>query len=212
MMKSVKLVFSMLLFTLLVASCTEENVSTSENFGDEATTFLQERSGCGFGGCFELVFPVTVSLPDSTKATYASYDDMKAGFKAWKEANPGIEGRPSFVFPLDILKADGTMVSIDSELELITLRKECPRKFGKGHGKGKFCFELLFPYSITKLDGTVVVINSKEDIKGQLKGQKGGDKKAKPALVFPVTVKLKDGTTKTVASKEELTSLKDSCK
>ena len=212
MMKSVKLVFSMLLFTMLVVSCTEENVSTSENFGDEATTFLQERSGCGFGGCFELVFPVTVKLPDAKSATYASYEEMKAGFKAWKEANPTVEGRPSFVFPIDVLKADGTMVSLVSELELLALRKECPRKFGKGHGKGKFCFQLLFPYSITKADGTVAVINSKEDIKTLLKVEKGGDRKTKPALVFPVTVKLKDGTTKTVASKEELSALKDTCK
>lgn len=215
MLKSLKFLFSFAVIALLFTACSkdESNASSVENYAEATTTFLQERSGCGFGGCFELVFPISVTLADGTVITADSSAALKTAIKNWRVDNPDVKGKPEFVFPISVVKADGTVVAIASVAELMALRKECPRQFGKGHGKGKHCFMLTFPFSIKQADGTVVVVNGPEDIKKQRNGEKDhkmGDKK--PELVFPVTVKLKDGTTQVVNSKEELTALKDSCK
>jgi hypothetical protein len=116
-----------------------------------------------------------------------------------------------FVFPISIVKSDGTIENVESETELRELRHECPRTFGDRHGKGKHCFRLEYPYSIKKADGTIIEIKSAEDLKN-LRGDKTRGRKEKPELVFPVTVTKTDGTKVTIKSKEELDALKASCK
>ena len=203
-----------LLFSIFMVSCdtAEDNVSIVENYTDGAINELQERSGCGFGGCFELVFPVTIVFADQTTASVNSLEEMKDAIKTWKEANIDVKARPSFQFPIDVIKEDGTIVTVEDESELRALRKECPRVFGPGHGHGKHCFKIEFPFSVTLADGTVVEINSKEDLPRPRKGNGKPDPTMRPELVYPVTVTLKDGTSQTINSKEELIALKQSCR
>jgi hypothetical protein len=214
-MNKLKLSLLFVLFAGLFVACTKEEgtSSSSEVYSELATTELQERSGTGFGGCFELVFPVSVKLPDGTTTKVNSTDELKTSLKNWKENHKkdSTRTRPTFVFPISVVKADGTIENVETEEELRELRKECPRSFGDRHGKGKHCFKLEFPYSIKKADGTVVVIKSADDLKG-IRGDKTRGKREKPELVFPVTVTKTDGTKVTIKTKEELTALKESCK
>lgn len=204
----------LLLFSWMMTSCdtADDNVAEIENYTDGAITALQERSGCGFGGCFELVFPVTIVFADASTATVSSLDEMKDAIKTWKEANMGIKDRPSFQFPLDVIKDDGTIVTVEDEAGLIALRKECPRVFGPGHGHGKHCFKIEFPFSVQLADGTIVEVTSKEDLPRPEKGKGRPNASQRPQLVFPVTVTLTDGTSQTINSQEELIALKESCR
>lgn len=213
MMKFLKFVFAAALFSTLMVSCSKEESDSSDSaelFARTSTTELQERSGSGFGGCFELVFPITIKFADGTTATVDSAKAIKSAIKTWKQANPDVSGRPSFVFPISVVKSDGTVIEVENETELRDLRKECPRKFGPKHGGGEHCFKLNFPFKIKKADGTEVTINSLEDMK-KLKGKMRGHNGKHPELVFPVSITLKDGTVKSIATKEELKAVKDAC-
>ena len=46
---------------------------------------------------------------------------------AWKEANPDAEERPSIAMPYDVELKDGTIVTIESEDDLIALFEDCSR-------------------------------------------------------------------------------------
>ena len=53
--------------------------------------------------CFELVYPVTYTMPDDTTI---SGDDEKTAWtaiKVWYEANPDSEEKPALQYPVDIL-------------------------------------------------------------------------------------------------------------
>lgn len=202
----------MMSFFIISCESTVDNESQIENYTDSAITDLQERSGCGFGGCFELVFPVTIIFADESTATSNSLEEMKAAIKTWVQANPDTRPMPKFQFPIDVIKDDGTIASIADAEAMMLLRKECPRKFGKGHGKGNHCFRLEIPFTLLLADGSSIEVNSKDDLPRPEKGSGRPDPADRPKLVFPVDVKLKDGTSQTINSKEELIALKDSCR
>jgi len=61
-----------------MAACTKDGiVATVAEAIDQALYSVQKRGGVGKYGCYELVFPVTVQLPDSTTATVNSYEELK---------------------------------------------------------------------------------------------------------------------------------------
>lgn len=76
--------------------------------------------------CFEIQFPVTVLFPDSTTATAADQAALHTLIKDWKKNNPGVKGRPEFVFPITVvMKDDGTLVTVNSKDELHDLKEDC---------------------------------------------------------------------------------------
>ena len=50
---------------------------------------------------------------------------MKAGVKAYKQANPDTEGRPSVAYPVTVEFEDGTQTSVDSREALKELKQTC---------------------------------------------------------------------------------------
>ncbi len=76
--------------------------------------------------CFELVFPVTFTMPDgSTEITLESKED-KIQIKEWFENNPDYEDeKPSLHFPVDIEYDDGTIVTINNEQEMHEAKENC---------------------------------------------------------------------------------------
>jgi hypothetical protein len=203
-----------------LTSCQKEETVDLENFVDDAVYQLQDGCGLGKLGCFELVFPVTIQFADNTTQTFASYEEMATGIKEWRKNNPTVSGKPEFVFPIDVIKSDGTTVTVESKEGLNELRKECPPRHGKGPrghiGRGLACFELVFPVTLVLPDKTEVITNSQDELKAALKAWKEanpGKRGAHPILKFPFSVTLKkDGSSVTVSSKEDLKALKDACR
>ncbi len=207
---------------LMIASCSKETLSTSNgvfDFVDESLYTLQESGNIGNYGCYELVFPVSVEFPDATTVEVNDYDELRAEVQAWKEANPDIEGRPSFVFPIEVISEEGEVITVNDSDELRALKIECGGgKFGKHGKKGhrfkcKPCFNLVFPVSIEYPDGTTAEAADRKELKTLIREWKqanpGSDER--PTLVFPIDVVMEDGSIVTVNSIEELKELRESC-
>lgn len=84
--------------------------------------------------CFTVVFPISITYPDSTVVSYADAATLTAALQAWATANTGTTGRPEVVFPIEILVAgDTTNTIINSRDELRAAASAC---IGDGHGHG----------------------------------------------------------------------------
>ena len=92
-----------MLFTFAFTACTTDDGTTdTENFVTSALDDICAETRTGKTDAFEINFPVTVVFADSTTQEVASYDEMKAAFKAWKENNPEIKGRLRIQFPYSV--------------------------------------------------------------------------------------------------------------
>ena len=114
----------------------EENEVTTINGREE---FLELRRSCGksfYGSrgrhwangdhCFDLVFPVTVILPDERTITAQDRDDLRAQLRAWMDDNGGVRGdRPRLQFPVTIELEDRTRHVVGSQEELSALKDTC---------------------------------------------------------------------------------------
>ena len=98
---------------------TTETISTEEDMIDAKKACWDKEE------CFELVYPVTYTLPDGSAATG---DDEKAlweTIKAWYEVNPDSEEKPSLVYPVDIVFEDGSTQTIDDEAAMELVKTAC---------------------------------------------------------------------------------------
>jgi len=206
-----------LMFLLIVGmmtSCTKEAEDvTPENFGETASLEIRKSLNAGEGGCLEVIFPINVTLPDGTNIEVSSFLEAKEEFKAWKEANPDVEGRPEIVYPVEVITSDGETVSVSERSELKALLKECKGNFGNNPRGHKSCFTLQFPVSVLFPDESTESYESKRDLKQALRTwkQENEDATEKPELVFPLVIVFEDDTTQTVNSAEELAAVKEAC-
>lgn len=203
-----------------VAACHKTTEMTADEAVDQALYSIQERGNMGRFGCYELVFPVTLSLPDGSTAEVDSYDEMKLTLRACFAANGAGRTRPSFAFPVSVISQDGDIITIDSDEGLARLRAACARSAfashtPRGHAERVLsCFDIVFPMTIQFPDGSTATATDRRALQ-QLIGiwrQNNPGATERPHLAFPVTVKMTaDGSLVTVNSREELRDLKAGC-
>lgn len=165
------------------------------------------------GGCFEMVYPITMVFADGSQAEVNSREEKHTVVRAWYEDNdvaPSRENRPSLSFPITVIM-DGEEISVADEAELKALHETCKEQRGDGHGK-KDCFTLVFPVSFD-FNGEVVSFDDRQSIREAIRQYKreNGRQAPRPEMVFPVSVEYQDGTTATAESKEVLRALKEDC-
>lgn len=222
-----------LLTTLFFAACHKADDLTTEDAVDQTLFAVQDRGGLGKYGCYELVFPVTVTMPDgSTTVTANSYDELRAGFRSFFEANGGEHPhggrfgggnrpRPTFQLPISVINEAGETIVVETEEALRQLRAECGgASFGnrpwQGHGqRGLSCFELVFPVTVQMPDGTTATAADGAALRQLVfnwrKNNPGSANR--PTLQFPISVKMKaDGAIVAVSDKEALIELRKGCK
>ena len=85
------------------------------------------------GNCVELQFPVTILFPDSTTQTVNDEDELKTAIQDWRE-NGTVDGRPTFVFPIDV-EFKGEIITITSMEELRRLNRACKGKVRPGNDR-----------------------------------------------------------------------------
>lgn len=208
----------------MLSSCEKDgDLTTSvvavENFVDSTLFNMQRETSSGPFDCYELVFPVTVNLPDGTTAEVESHDELKETVRSWREANMDVRGRARFAFPFEVVNEEGEIITIDSRQDLFDLRRQCGRSLfdrrgPRGHGeRPSFCFKPVFPFSVAFPDGTIEEVADVEALrtlrKEWRKEHSGPENRLK--LVFPMEVEFEDGTRTTVESPEEVRELKASC-
>ncbi|MBK8701648.1 MAG: hypothetical protein IPN29_19675 [Saprospiraceae bacterium] len=217
-MKKSLIVMLTLMFTgMFMISCnkdTADSEATIENFVNESVQDLETRTRVGRGGCFELVFPVTIAFANGDEVEVGSYEELKAAIRQWRRDNHVKPGRPvirpHFVFPIDVITNDGETVTVENQLELLELRKDCLQI---GNGQGRPCFRLNFPLSLVYPNGTTTAYNTPQEMRRALREWRRNNPTAiyRPVLSFPISVTMEDGSVVTVNSREELISLKRDC-
>lgn len=217
-------------------SCSKDNLNTSttvDALANESVLALEQRGNLGKMGCYDLVFPVTIQFSDGTTKVITSQDSLHGGCKAWHEQNGGTvpHERPIFVFPIQVIAEDGSVITVTSPQDLQALKMACHKSgldslfHGDSlHHRGfphpdTLCFTIVFPIQVKLVDGTLITINDLSEIKALANsehshGRGHGMEHGVPSqfqLVFPITVALADGASKIVNTADELKALRESC-
>ncbi len=226
--------------SILIVACKKTTTETNEALvteaTDEALYAVQERGGIGKLGCYELIFPVTIELPDATTAVVNDYQEMKNVIRAWYTANgtgggsgtfPHGGNRFQFVYPISVLNDSGDVITVNNKQELHDLRADCPGGFSghggghhghggghHGHGNHLRCFDFVFPVTISFPDGTTASAASGSEMRQLISDWRKNNPgvQGRPQLVFPVTVRMvADSSLVVVNNKMELRQLKKDC-
>lgn len=208
----------------------DEVLTTTNDAIDQELYAAQERGAMGRFGCYELIFPVSIYLPDSSTVLVNSYEEIKTALRSYFEANGTGQGsgphnirpfrpRMAFVFPFSVMSQEGEIITVNSNADLLALRAACAGTFDHhgpaGHGDhGLSCFEIVFPITVLFPDSTTATATDRQSLHLLLRTwhQDNPGVGGRPQITFPLTVKLtEDGTLVTVANRQELHDLKESC-
>ncbi len=204
------------IFATLMTSCEKESILSNEvvqNFVNESVEAVERSGNVGRTGCYEFVFPVSITFPDGSTTSVEDYETLRSTVKAWKEANPEAEDKPSLAFPVEVVGEDGAIISVESKEALKALKQACRKSGKKNHNKGDRCFDMVFPLSIAFPDGTTTAYEDRRSLKTAVRAWKATnpDAEERPMLAFPIDLTLEDGTTLTVNNADELQAQKESC-
>ena len=163
--------------------------------------------------CFKPVLPFSIMFPDSTTQLVNDKEELITAIQEWRQNNPGVPGRPDFVFPIDVELRDGTVVTINNKGELLEILKKCHKRPKHKPHFGR-CFNLVYPVTILFPDGTSQEVNSKEEIRNILMEwkQNNPDSHKRPHIAIPFDVETKNGKVITINNKEDLIKLMRKCK
>ena len=118
---------------LAFSSCQKGDTSKDELLKDEALKVDDKVTDKA--PCFELVYPVSYTMPDGSTVT-GNAGELKLAMKAWYKAHPDSKADPVLQYPVEItsVKFDGVKV-INNEEEMIEAKKACE----DGAGELKVC-------------------------------------------------------------------------
>ena len=106
---------------VIVGDSTRLSIQSEEELEDIAFDCFDEF----FEDCFEIVFPITINLPDGTSVVANSYEECEEIFEAWEEQHPDSDEEPEIAFPIKVTLEDGTEKTVSSEEELEDLFDDC---------------------------------------------------------------------------------------
>ena len=133
--------------------------------------------------CFELIYPVTYTLPDGSAVT-GNEEEVWEAIKAWYEANESDE-KPELNYPVQIAYPESDeLATINSEEEMEAAKKEC---YEEDEEKEE-CFELVYPVTYTLHDGTSVTGNEEEVWEAIKAWYEANESDEKPELNYPVQI------------------------
>jgi hypothetical protein len=219
MQKVINLSLIMLLLFIGLNSCKKDNldqtqvtnkVIPSKEIVNNLIDNVGSRSSLGLElGCIVVNFPFSMLNEDSTITFFSN-------LAAFENAISNANFKPiDFVYPLNITKEDGTVVSATSLQGLTDLFSECIPTGGwdpKNNICPAFdinfqnsCYELQYPLQVEDENGTKYSVANSVNL-GDLLASKNV-----LHFVFPVTLKTETGAFKSVNSAEELFNLLIAC-
>jgi hypothetical protein len=200
--------FGMMTF---LTSCDKDQIEEIDSFdyieemglrvpGDENG---KDRLGKKRPHCFDLVFPVTIAIPNSTSEVANDAEELKEILMTWKQNNPGPQAeRPEFVYPVDVvLKKDGSTFTLNNKEEMMELAKTCVRpkkhrKFPLLMERMDSCFTVNYPINVIFPDGSTEEVNDREELKTIFmtwKENNPGHQEEHPEISFPIEITLANG-------------------
>jgi hypothetical protein len=214
------LVGLVLILSVFTVACdnTEFDDATTENFGGD----FNSESSAMRSSCFELVYPIQVTLTDGSTVDIDSQETLRTTKQADREANED-GSNLAFVFPLSVIVEEET-IEVTTMEELQALKSDCKSSRGNRNGKGNRgskgnrggnnnCFSVVYPLTFAFEDGSTVSVESREELREayQTFTEENPEATERPSVVYPITVTTEDGESIEVADEEALDALKESC-
>lgn len=154
--------------------------------------------------CFELVYPLSITMPDDSVLS-GGKEDLWTAVKTWYEVNSTSEEKPTLNYPVEVIWKGGEQKTINNETEMAVAKKYCDTD-------KKGCFGLIYPVSWTLPDGSTADMNDKNDwtaVKAWYEANPTSEEK--PSLNYPVEILFKDGSTQTIGDDVEMEDAKKGC-
>ena len=195
--------FILLLSVCFFSSChTDSSLLEIEKDSDNA---LREGDIMDKKDCFEIEYPIELIFPDDKVATIENEEDFYYTIKKWYKVNPKEKEKPSLKYPVNVNFEGDISKSINSEKDMISLKKYCDDKAE--------CFAIVYPLSYEMPDGVVVTGESEDEVNTAMKSwyEANSSSKEKPSLIYPVDVVLTDGSTITIDNEAEMIEMKKEC-
>lgn len=193
---------TILFFSLLTmigwSSCESPNFNFDKDFDKEFDKDYGKEE------CFEIVYPITYTMPDGSDISGNGEEEIWTEIKDWYENNPETEEKPTLNYPVDVIYEDGDIESIANEEAMIILKKDCD-DYEKDYDK-EACFEFAYPVSFTMPDGAVVTGNNEEEVDNEIKDWYVANPtiEEEPALIFPVEILFEGGESQEITNEDEL--------
>lgn len=155
--------------------------------------------------CFELVYPVTFTLPDGSTTT-GDEGVVWDAIKDWYSQHPDSKASFELNYPVDVAFTDGYTKTIADEDHMVKLKKYCDG------GDKKACFDLVYPITFILPDGSTVS-GEKDVVWDQMKSwfENHPDASEKYEMQYPVNIITKDGSTKEIADEKAMILAKKAC-
>ncbi|MEM7375177.1 MAG: hypothetical protein AAF587_41670 [Bacteroidota bacterium] len=83
------------------------------------------------GICFELVYPITVNMPDGSSSSVDSEKAMDQLIEAWFVAHPDSKQEPTFQFPIQVVFDGNVNKTLNNVEELDKAHDGCHDEKGK---------------------------------------------------------------------------------
>lgn len=205
---------------IILASCSKEEWTVTDNFVTDTYKEMRDGQLGGHHRCYKANFPLTIVFPDESTAEVGDREEFVTTLKAWKEANPDSDTKPTIQLPFSITKADGEVIEVTSQEQIRELRKEC-REHKNGHRKCRHfarfldnkCFEVTLPITMVMADGELITIDRKIDVIKVLREWKQDRPEDVPEISFPISVTIKEtGELQEIADQEAFDALVEICK
>ena len=207
-MKKIILFFT-LIALVIFSSCTKDGSDKKdydkEKWGDKDDWEKDKDNEA----CFELVYPVTFTMPDGSDISVN--DEKDSAVYDWYKANDS-EEKPQLQYPVQIIFEDDNesiTKTINNEDEMVTAKKDCKDgDWDKGD-----CFYLVYPLTFIMPDATSITLNDDEDAAIKDWYEVNPDVEEKPQLQYPVDIIYEEDETVTIsiANENEMIDAKKEC-
>lgn len=196
---------TILFFTLLTVvaftSCDKEGKDFKKDYDkDYEKDYDKDKENC-----FELVYPVTYTMPDGTTIA-GDEKTVWTAIKDWYKDHPDSEEKPLLNYPVDVVFEDGETENIEDEDAMVDLKKDCDDKdYDKDYDKEE-CFDFVYPVTYTMPDGSSITGEDEEAINTAIKDWyiAHPDSEEKVLLNYPVDIVFEDESTQTIANDDEM--------
>lgn len=154
--------------------------------------------------CSSVVLPVTV-IANGVEVVINSEDDYKLVERIFDESDTD-DDVLEFIFPITVILADYTKVTVNNDDELEDLIEDC---IEGGSDDDIECLDFVYPLDIAVYDGAnqlldVIVVNNDEELHDLFESLEDNEL---ISFEFPLTLVLIDGTAVTVNNNSELEDL-----
>jgi len=97
----------------------------NENEMVKMKDFCGDKEGYDKDDCFEMVYPISFTMPDDSTISVDDEGDMWSSIKSWYEDHPDVNDKPALIYPVDIIFNDNKTVAVNNEDEMIKHKKAC---------------------------------------------------------------------------------------